>query len=192
MWWIAACLGALLWLLVVRIKLKEKEREAKQQATKVRPSEVEARRVFCEQGFLPAAREYLAQSPEVAALVLVFGHFAWDDKPSEVHMEVLPLGVTNGRWPEVATACAWVTRGQGGELGFDPPQAHWQRLSGLESWLDQLAGFAEVVGAVPGVTANLSDYQLYAWVRRDGEGVTLEVVGEPRRVDATLLQKQPI
>lgn len=178
MWWIAACLGALLWLLVVRIKLKEKERETKQ-AAKARPNDVEARRAFCEQGLLPAARQYLEQSPEVAALVLVFGHFAWDDKPSEVHMEVLPLGTTSGEWPALATECAWVTRGQDGQLSFEPPQIHWQRLAGLESWLDRLAGFAEVVGEVPGASANLSDYKLYAWVRRDGDAATLEVVGEP-------------
>lgn len=178
MWWIAACLGALVWLLVVRIKLKEKERETRQTVS-VRRTDVEARRAFVEQGFLPAARQYLDQAPEVAALALVFGHFAWEDKPSEVHMEVLPLVSTEGQWPALAKACVWVTEGADGELSFEPPQVHWQRLSGLESWLDRLAGFAEVVAEVAGATASLKDYQLYAWVRRDGDEAKLEVVGEP-------------
>lgn len=179
MWWIAACLGALLWLLVVRIKLKEKERQARR-GEQVVQTDAAGRRSFINDGFLPVAAEYLRRDPDVVALVLLFAHFAWDDKPSEVHMEVLPVRVSEGQWPSLASECAWVTRGSDGKLSFDPPQAHWERLTGLEPWLDRLVCFADGLPHVEGSAATLDDYRLYAWARRDGDTVVAEVVGEPK------------
>jgi hypothetical protein len=179
MWWIAACLGALLWLLVVRIKLREKERHARREAGK-EESPASSRQVFVTDGFLPVATEYLKRDNEVAAVVLLFARFAWDDKPSEVHMEVLPVRRLEGQWPELATESPWVTRTTDGKLSFDPPQAHWERLTGLEPWLDRLSEFAEGQPEVSGVRATLEDYHPYAWARRNGDVIELHVVGEPK------------
>src|SRR6187549_724061 len=104
MWWIAACLGALLWLLVVRIKLKEKERQVRRDERSVETGAL-GRQAFINDGFLPVATEYLKQDREAVAVVLLFAHFAWDDKPSEVHMEVLPVQTLEGQWPALASAC---------------------------------------------------------------------------------------
>lgn len=189
MWWIAACLGALLWLLVVRIKLKEKERQAQREA---RSGETQAlgRQSFITDGFLPVATAYLEQSDETAALVLLLAHFSWKDRPSEVHMEVLPLRVARGQWPAIASECPWVTRGPDGKLSFDPPQVHWERLTGLEPWLEKLECFADGLPDVPAGTASLEDYRLFAWARRTSDGVRIDEVAESSHGNATPLQKQ--
>lgn len=179
MWWIAACLGALLWLLVVRIKLKEKERAASR-AARFEQTDEAGRRAFMSDGFFPVATAYLEQDKQSAAVVLLLGHFAWDDKPSEVHMEILPVRVADGAWPDLALECPWVARGGDGKLVFEPPQAHWERLTRLEPWLDRLAHFAERLPQASGADATLEDYHPYAWVRRTGAGVALDVVGEPK------------
>lgn len=188
MWWIAACLGALLWLLAVRIKLKEKERQARRDEH-LEKDAAEVRRSFIRDGFTPVAASYLEQDPDAAAVVLLLAHFGWDDKPSEVHMEVLPVRVREGEWPALATACPWVKSVHDKPV-FEPPQVHWERLTGLELWLDKLSSFADVLPVVPAQEASLEHYRLYAWALRDGEGVQVRVVGEPVVSNATRLQKQ--
>lgn len=177
MWWIAACLGALLWLLAVRIRLKEKERST-QRAERLLQSDKAARRVFVHEGFFPVARRYLEQLSEAEGVLLLFAHLEWPNKPAEVHMEVLPVAKLGGVWPALAEQGLWVTK-EGEGLHFAPPQAHWERLAGLEPWLDKLACFADVGTPVPAEQATLADYRVYAVVRRTSHSAELEVVGEP-------------
>lgn len=178
MWWIAACLGALVWLLAVRIKVKEQERQVRS-FERSSSSDAAERKAFLENGFVPVAEQYLSGAPETEELLLVFGHFVWDDKPAEVHMEVLPRGRVGGDWPGVAADCLGVIE-EGGVLHFNPSQAHWERLKGLEEWLGRLTCFAAVCPPVLAKSATLRDYTLYARVRRRSDGkVEAEVVGEP-------------
>lgn len=177
MWWIAACLGALLWLLVVRIKLKEKqrahaldEREAHHRASQ--------RSEFLKGAFLPTARRYLAQHSEVDTLVLAFALFEWPNKPSEVHVCVIPMRQGGATWPEQLAHALWVQK-SGQQWAFDAPESHWNWFAAVgESPL--LAAFAPLLASVPDTTSFADAYRPYAVVRRPG-GVQpeLEVVGEP-------------
>ncbi len=177
MWWIAACLGALVWLLAVRIRLKEKERST-QREERLLQSEKAARAVFVQEGFLPVARRCLEELPEAEGVLLLFAHLEWPHKPAEVHMEVVPVTKLEGLWPAQAEHGLWMTK-EGDGLHFAPPQAHWERLSGLESWLNKLTCFADVGPPVPAEQATLADYRVYARLRRTSESAQLEVVGEP-------------
>lgn len=193
MWWIAACLGALVWLLALRIRLKEKEREA-QHVERQKETAKATRAAFVEGGFVPAATRYLEQVPEANALVLLFAHLEWSDKPPEVHMEVVPVTRLNHQelaqsqtpasqagptqWPALAAYGLWVTK-DGEGWHFSPPQAHWERLAGLEAWLPKLECFADVAEPVAAEQATLGSYRAYAIVKRDGDTVAVEVVGEP-------------
>lgn len=178
MWWIAACLGALAWLLVVRIRLKEKQR-ARERAERQAQSDKRARRAFTEDAFLPAARHYLNEEPEVQALLLLIAQVEWPHKPPEIHLEVVPVTVPDLDWPEAAEHALWVTKDAAGGMYFAPPQAHWDRLVGLEPWRSKLACFASVASPVGVENATIADYVLYAAVRRGVETPEWEVVGEP-------------
>src|SRR5690606_27322446 len=101
----------------------------------------EVRRSFIHDGFTPVAASYLKQEPETAAVILLLAHFGWENRPSEVHMEVLPVQVDEGQWPALAMQCPWVKLVHDKPV-FEPPQAHWERLTGLEHWLDKLPSFA--------------------------------------------------
>jgi hypothetical protein len=190
MWWIAACLGALVWLLALRIRLKEKEREA-QHVERQKGTAKAARTAFLEGGFAPVATQYLQQVPEANALVLLFAHLEWSHKPAEVHMEVVPVTqleataqqTTAQRTGAQQTAALaayglWVTK-DGEGWHFSPPQAHWERLAGLEGWLPKLECFADVAEPVPAEQATLGSYRAYAIAKRAGDTVAVEVVGEP-------------
>jgi hypothetical protein len=269
MWWIAACLGALVWLLALRIRLKEKEREA-QHVERQKGTAKAARTAFLEGGFAPVATQYLQQVPEANALVLLFAHLEWSHKPAEVHMEVVPVTQleatalqttaqqttaqrttaqrtaalqttaqqtaaqqtgaqrtaaqqtgaqrtaalqttaqqttaqrttaqrtaalqttaqqtaaqqtgaqrTAAQWPALAAYGLWVTK-DGEGWHFSPPQAHWERLAGLEGWLPKLECFADVAEPVPAEQATLGSYRAYAIAKRAGDTVAVEVVGEP-------------
>ncbi len=165
MWWIAACLGALLWLLVVRIKLKEKQRR---QAQDERQARVHAsqRSELVKQTFLPAARRYLAEHGEVDSLALLFAVFEWPNRPSEVHVCVVPVRTTELNWPELLGHSQWVEKNDG-QWVFDAPESHW-------NWFAQVGesahvgAFGPLFAAVPDTTAFAQAYHLYAVARRDG------------------------
>lgn len=177
MWWIAACLGVLVWLLALRIRLKEKEREAERVLRQSQTSKT-TRMAFVDGGVVPVATRYLEQVPEAHALVLLFAHLEWADKPAEVHMEVVPVTQVTAQWPALAAYGLWVTK-DGEGWHFSPPQAHWERLAGLEGWLPKLECFADVAEPVPAEQATLGSYRAYAILKRDGNTVAVEVVGEP-------------
>jgi hypothetical protein len=177
MWWIAACLGALLWLLVVRIKLKEKQRTAEldERQAKAWASE---RAVLVKQDFLPAARSYLEQHGEVACLALLFAVFEWPNKPAEVHVCVMPVRQSEVHWPNLLEHSQWVTKVDG-QWVFDAPEPHWNwfRAVGLSP---RVEAFAALYPHVEDTTPLAEAYHLYAVVRRPGgAGAEWEVVGEP-------------
>lgn len=178
MWWIAACLVALAWLLVVRIRLKEKQR-ARERAERQAHVDKRARKAFTEEAFLPVAKHYLEQVPEVQTLLLLFAHVEWPHKPPEVHLEVLPVTTLDADWPQAAAHALWVTSDGSRGLYFAAPQEHWDRLAGLEPWRTKLACFAAVADPIGAENATIADYVLYAVVQRRAEGARLEVVGEP-------------
>jgi hypothetical protein len=177
MWWIAACLGALLWLLVMRIKLKEKQRDQQlgEREAQVRVSQ---RAELVKQVFLPAARRYLAQHAEVDNLALLFALFEWPNRPSEVHVSVIPVLQNQMGWPELLAHSQWVQKVDD-QWVFDAPESHWNSFAAVGQ-SPHVAAFAPLFTAVPDTTAFADAYQLYAVVRRPG-GVQpeLEVVGEP-------------
>lgn len=177
MWWIAACLGALLWLLVVRIKLKEKQRNAQLEEREAKARALQ-RSELVKGAFLPAARRYLEDQSEIDHLALLFAVFEWPNRPSEVHVCVLPVRNNESSWPKLLEHGQWVEK-RDGQWVFDAPEAHWNWFSEVgES--PRVAAFAPLFAPVSDTTPLAEAYHLYAVVRRPG-GVEpeLEVVGEP-------------
>lgn len=177
MWWIAACLGALLWLLVVRIKLKEKQRN---EALNERQAKAQAaqRAELVKAAFLPAARRYLEAHAEIENLALLFAVFEWPNRPSEVHLCVVPGRRAERSWPALLEHGQWLER-RDGQWVFDAPESHWNWFSEVGG-SPRVAAFAPLFTAVADTTPFADAYHLYAVVRRPG-GVEpeLEVVGEP-------------
>lgn len=177
MWWIAACLGALLWLLVVRIKLKEKQRNRELDE---RQAQVQAaqRAELVKQAFLPTARRYFAEHAEIQTLALLFAVFEWPNRASEVHVCVVPVRGDEARWPELLKHGQWLTE-VGGHWAFDAPEAHWNAFAKVGESA-AVAAFGPLFTPVPDTTPFEQAYRLYALARRPG-GVLpeLEVVGEP-------------
>lgn len=177
MWWIAACLGALVWLLVVRIKLKEKQRNALLEAREAQ-SQASARAKLVKEAFLPTARHYLAAHPDVDSLALVFAVFEWPNRPSEVHVCVLPVLQPDDSWPSLLNHCKWVEK-RGAHWVFDAPESHWVFFKAVGESA-HVAAFAPLFESVADSTPFGEAYHLYALARREGGTLPeLEVVGEP-------------
>jgi hypothetical protein len=177
MWWIAACLGALLWLLVVRIKLKEKQRNQQLDERQARTWAVQ-RSELTKQAFLPAARRYLAEHAEIDNLALLFALFEWPNRPAEVHVCVVPVRQSELGWPQLLEHSQWVEKVDE-QWVFDAPEPHWDWFSAVGE-APQVAAFATLFESVPDTTPFAQAYHLYAVVRRSGgTQPELEVVGEP-------------
>lgn len=181
MWWIAACLGALVWLLFIRIKLKDQQRPARLlDRVKATPlaegEEAKIRQEFIHRAFVPAAEGYLKAQPQLKSMVLLLARFLDEEGgPDSVHGEVLPCTDAQPQWPAAALDSPVVKR-EDDELVLAPPPEHWDRLMVLEAWRDALPAFAAHLKPVAPDAPFTEAYTPYAILSRAEDGFQLNVL----------------